>query len=137
MAELMRRVCYRLRGRSPFPARSNGKKGDAARGVERRKRACREIRRGSETIGKSVNGIGITGPLPAIIRIHSGINTITGCRRLCGLQLVPGLFRFATMWKNHTRATCYFSLSLFSPIPRSSTLRHLFLVSSRRQSEKQ
>lgn len=51
-----------------------------------------------------------------------------------GPRVVP--FRY-NVEKPYSRNLLLLSLSLFSPIPRSSTLRHLFLVSSRRQSQKQ
>lgn len=83
----MRRVCYRLRGRWPFPAvaaRPKGKKGDVpAGGVEvsgRVNARAEKFDAARKLSGKSVNGIGITGSLPAVIRIHFGIGAITGCR---------------------------------------------------------
>lgn len=88
----MRRVCYRLRGRSPFQARGANwvKKATVAleSGVNAR---AEKLDTAREIIGNSVNGIGISD-LPII---HSGftlehINTIV-CY-LCGLQFSQGGF---------------------------------------------
>lgn len=91
----MRRVCYRLRGRSPFQARGANwvKKATVAleSGVNAR---AEKLDTAREIIGNSVNGIGISD-LPII---HSGftLEHINDRMLFVRFTVLSGWFRFVT-----------------------------------------